>query len=96
MKNFFFSCALKFPGCEGQVLHAEEAFKAEMVRERWLPISLGQAGILCSFYEIEMIRLLGFEGDVLLFYSFSLFCDFFSVEKIFSSDFARVLGRDTF
>ena len=62
-----------------------------MVRERWLPISLGQAGILCSFYEIEMFRLLGFEGDVLLFYSSSLFCVIFSVEKIFSSDFARVL-----
>ena len=73
------------------MLHAEEAFKAEMVRERWLPISLDQAGILCSFYEIEMIRLLGFEGDVLLFYSSSLFCVIFSVGKIFSSDFARVL-----
>ena len=63
------------------MLHAEEAFKAEMVRERWLPISLGQAGILCSFYEIEMIRLLGFEGDVLLFYSSSLFCVIFQLEK---------------
>ena len=62
------------------MLHAEEAFKAEMVRERWLPISLGQAGILCSFYEIEMIRLLVFEGGVLLFYSYSLFCVIFSVE----------------
>ena len=47
--------------------------------------------ILCSFYEIEMIRLLAFEGDVLSFYSSSLFCVIFSVEKIFSSDFARVL-----
>ena len=68
-----FSCALKFPGCEGQVLHAEEAFKAEMVRERWLPISLGQAGILCSFYEIEMIRLLGFEGVSVLFFQLKKF-----------------------
>ena len=54
-----FSCALKFPGCEGQVFNAEEALKAERVRERWLPNFLGQAGLICSFYDIDMIRLLG-------------------------------------
>ena len=54
-----FSCALKFPGCEGQVFNAEEALKAERVRERWLPNFLGQAGFICSIYDIDMIRLLG-------------------------------------
>ena len=41
------------------MFNAEEALKAERVRERWLPNFLGQAGLICSFYDIDMIQLLG-------------------------------------